>query len=86
MVFMTAYVVAGLSQARAAGYEVQQTSIDNGKNFLVFSAPGFENLMRCESVLPNEKSTPLSPEQYKECDHQGHVIYKDPEWKNEKAK
>lgn len=34
MVFMTAYVVAGLSQARAAGYEIHQTSVDNGKRYL----------------------------------------------------
>ena len=47
----------------------------------VFSAPGFENLMRCESVLPREKPTPISPEEYKNCDHRGHVIYKDPEGK-----
>lgn len=45
----------------------------------VFSAPGFENLMRCESVLPNEKPTPISSEEHKKCDHQGHVIYKDRE-------
>jgi len=45
----------------------------------VFSAPGFENLMRCESVLPNEKPTPMSSEEHKRCDHQGHVIYKDSE-------
>jgi len=34
MVFMTAYVVAGLSQAQTAGYEVHQTAIDNGRRFL----------------------------------------------------
>ena len=45
----------------------------------VFSAPGFESLMRCESVLPNEKGTPMSAEERKVCDHQGHVVYKDPE-------
>ena len=45
----------------------------------VFSAPGFENYMRCDSVLPNEKVVPLSPEELKACDHQGHVIYKDEE-------
>ena len=39
----------------------------------VFSAPGFENYMRCDS----EKVTPLSPEGLKECGHKGHVIYKD---------
>lgn len=43
----------------------------------VFSAPGFEDYMRCDSVLPNEKVTPLTPEQAKTCEHQGHVIYKD---------
>jgi quercetin dioxygenase-like cupin family protein len=43
----------------------------------VFSAPGFENYMRCDSVLPNEKVTPLSLEGQKECSHQGHVVYKD---------
>src|ERR1051326_6163408 len=34
MVFMTAYVVAGLSQAQAAGYDVQQYRVNNGKNYL----------------------------------------------------
>ena len=42
-----------------------------------FSEPGFENYMRCDSVLPNEKAVPLSPEELKACGHQGHVIYKD---------
>jgi quercetin dioxygenase-like cupin family protein len=56
-------------------------SIKNAANetlalVFVFSEPGFENLMRCESVLPNEKPTPISPEEHKKCDHQGHVIYK----------
>jgi glyoxylate utilization-related uncharacterized protein len=45
----------------------------------VFSAPGFENYMRCDSVLPNEKVKPLSPEQMKACEHAGHVIYRDTE-------
>lgn len=43
----------------------------------IFSAPGFENYMRCDSVLPNENVTPLSPEGQKACSHAGHVIYKD---------
>jgi alpha-2-macroglobulin len=34
MIFMTAYVVAGLSQAHTAGYEVRQNSVNNGKRFL----------------------------------------------------
>jgi quercetin dioxygenase-like cupin family protein len=43
----------------------------------VFSAPGFENYMRCDSVLPNEKVTPLSPAEMKACGQEGNVIYKD---------
>lgn len=43
----------------------------------VFSAPGFEDYMRCDSVLPDEKVTPLSEEQQRQCSHQGHVIYQD---------
>ena len=42
----------------------------------VFSAPGFENYMRCDSVLPNEKVSPLSQEEQNGCAHEGHVIYK----------
>jgi len=38
--------------------------------------------MRCDSVLPNEKVTPLSPEEQKACSHEGHVIYKDLEEPN----
>jgi quercetin dioxygenase-like cupin family protein len=43
----------------------------------IFSAPGFENHLRCVSILPNEKVTPLSPEEKKQCDHEGHVSYQD---------
>jgi quercetin dioxygenase-like cupin family protein len=43
----------------------------------IFSAPGFEDYMRCESVLPNEKPTAISPQKDKECEHRGHVIYQD---------
>jgi quercetin dioxygenase-like cupin family protein len=43
----------------------------------VFSAPGFEKYMRCDSVLANEKVTPLSLEEQKGCAHEGHVTYKD---------
>jgi quercetin dioxygenase-like cupin family protein len=42
----------------------------------IFSAPAFEDYMPCESVLPNEKPTPISPQKDKECEHRGHVIYK----------
>lgn len=54
---------------------------DNLGLVFVFSAPGFENLMRCESVLPSEKQTAMSEEEHKKCDHEGHVVYKEREEK-----
>ena len=45
----------------------------------VFSAPGFEDYMRCDSVLPGEKVVPLSQAQQNACAHKGHVIYRDSE-------
>jgi len=43
----------------------------------VFSAPGFENYMRCDSALANERVIPLSLGEQKGCRHEGHVVYKD---------
>ena len=40
----------------------------------IFSAPGFEDTMRCNSVPANEKPTPLTPQQRKECSHLGHSV------------
>jgi len=43
----------------------------------IFSAPGFENHLRCASVPANEKPTPMTLADWKQCDHEGHVVYKD---------
>lgn len=56
---------------------VKNSGTETASVVFVFSTPGFENYMRCDSVLPNEKVTPLSPDEMKACEHQGHVIYKD---------
>jgi quercetin dioxygenase-like cupin family protein len=39
----------------------------------IFSAPGFEDTMRCNSVSDGETPTPITPEQQKECAHLGHA-------------
>ena len=39
----------------------------------VFSAPGFEDTMRCNSVPAGEIPTQITPEQQKECAHLGHA-------------
>jgi quercetin dioxygenase-like cupin family protein len=39
----------------------------------IFSAPGFEDTMRCNSVPAGETPTEITPEQQKECAHLGHA-------------
>jgi len=43
----------------------------------LFSLPGFEDHLRCESVPANEKPTTISQAEENKCDHMGHVVYKD---------
>jgi len=43
----------------------------------VFSAPGFEDHLRCESVPAAEKPTTISLAEENECDRLGHVVYRD---------
>ena len=57
--------------------DVKNPANETASVMFVFSAPGFENYMRCDSVLPREKVEPLSIEAQRACSHQGHVIYKD---------
>src|SRR6476620_913181 len=38
----------------------------------VFSAPGFEETMRCNSVPAGETPAPITPEQQRDCAHLGH--------------
>src|SRR5580765_3752069 len=38
----------------------------------VFSEPGFDETMRCNSVPAGETPTPITPEQQKDCSHLGH--------------
>jgi mannose-6-phosphate isomerase-like protein (cupin superfamily) len=39
----------------------------------IFSAPGFEDTMRCNSVPAGETPTQITPEQLRECAHLGHA-------------
>jgi quercetin dioxygenase-like cupin family protein len=39
----------------------------------IFSAPGFEDTMRCNSVAAGETPTQITPEQQKDCAHLGHA-------------
>ena len=41
----------------------------------IFSAPGFEENMRCGSVLAGQPAPPISTPELRACAHQGHVEY-----------
>ena len=53
---------------------LKNTGTDAVSLVFVFSAPGFEETMRCNSVPGNETPTPLTLEQRKECSHKGHAV------------
>jgi oxalate decarboxylase/phosphoglucose isomerase-like protein (cupin superfamily) len=41
----------------------------------IFSAPGFEENMRCGSVLAGQSAPPITTGELKACAHQGHVEF-----------
>src|ERR1700732_675477 len=41
----------------------------------IFSAPGFEDNMRCGSVLAGQSAPPLTTDELKACAHKGHVEF-----------
>jgi quercetin dioxygenase-like cupin family protein len=53
---------------------LKNTGTESVSLVFIFSAPGFDETMRCNSVPANEKPTPLTPEQRKECSHLGHSV------------
>jgi mannose-6-phosphate isomerase-like protein (cupin superfamily) len=43
----------------------------------IFSAPGFEDYMRCTSVPEGQKGAVITREELKICAHGGHVVYEE---------
>lgn len=41
----------------------------------IFSAPGFDDYLRCRSVPANEKVTAIGMDEIKDCAHEGHVTF-----------
>lgn len=41
----------------------------------IFSAPGFDEYLRCRSVPANEKVTSIGMDEIKDCAHEGHVTF-----------
>jgi quercetin dioxygenase-like cupin family protein len=56
---------------------LKNTGTEPASIVAIFSAPGFEDHLRCESVLAGEKPTTISRAEENECDRLGHVVYRD---------
>jgi quercetin dioxygenase-like cupin family protein len=56
---------------------LKNTGNETASIVAIFSAPGFEDHLRCESVVANEKPRIISRAEENECDRLGHVVYKD---------
>lgn len=48
---------------------------DDIQLIFVFSAPGFEEYLRCTSVAEGQAAAPMTVEERRECSHKGHVEY-----------
>ena len=48
---------------------------DNISLVFIFSAPGFEETMRCGSVLTGQTAPPIITDELKACAHKGHVEF-----------
>jgi quercetin dioxygenase-like cupin family protein len=68
LVFIPAYTWVSLKNVGAGTASI----------IAVFSAPGFENHLRCVAVPVGQAVTPTTPEEEKRCDRLGHVLYADP--------
>src|SRR5580704_6391526 len=42
----------------------------------IFSAPGFDQYVRCTSVPANEKPTPMTQEEWQRCQHDANAVFR----------
>ena len=54
---------------------LKNTGKDNISLVFIFSAPGFEENMRCGSVPAGQSPPPINTDELKDCAHKGHVEY-----------
>jgi quercetin dioxygenase-like cupin family protein len=64
MVFIPANTWVGL----------KNTSTEVMSITFVFSAPGFDNYLRCTSVPAGDNPTPMTQENWQQCQHEGHAL------------
>jgi hypothetical protein len=54
---------------------LKNTGTEPASIVAIFSTPGFEDHLRCESVPAGEKLTTITRAEENECDRLGHVVY-----------
>ena len=54
---------------------LKNIGLDNISLVFIFSAPGFEDNMRCGSALAGQSPTPITTDELEACAHKGHVEF-----------
>jgi oxalate decarboxylase/phosphoglucose isomerase-like protein (cupin superfamily) len=54
---------------------LKNTGTDPTSLVAIFSAPGFQDYLRCRSVPASEQGTSISMEGIKDCAHEGNVTF-----------
>jgi quercetin dioxygenase-like cupin family protein len=54
---------------------IRNSGNENVNLAFIFSAPGFEAYLRCTSVREGEKTIPMTGEEWRACQHTGHISF-----------
>lgn len=54
---------------------VKNTGNENLSLLAIFSAPGFDEYLRCTSVPENQEPAAMSEQEWKQCQHKGHAEF-----------
>jgi quercetin dioxygenase-like cupin family protein len=54
---------------------IKNSGNENVSLAFVFSAPGFETYLRCTSVREGEKTSPMTGDEWRACQHTGHISF-----------
>jgi oxalate decarboxylase/phosphoglucose isomerase-like protein (cupin superfamily) len=54
---------------------LKNTGTEPNSLVAIFSAPGFEDYLRCRSVPAGERVTSIAMDGIKDCAHEGHVVF-----------
>jgi quercetin dioxygenase-like cupin family protein len=54
---------------------IKNSGNENINIAFVFSAPGFETYLRCTSVREGQKTSPMTGEEWRACQHTGHISF-----------